>query len=342
MCLLSGPVGVGKTSLAHAVFLDSNRIVVDVRAKPDDFMALMDDLVCTPPLRSVGVVVDEVENMPAPERTFLIKLLTKRTPQAHILLVCTDPNERALKSVVKLCDTHVRMFTPREGDVRGLLTKLCSQTGIELPLERAAELVRCVNGDMRQLVTTLWEIKQRNNTHINGTDVRFHNPFDASNTVLRACNIEEGVTAAQTDRMMVRLMTVKHLPHCVENDIDSLCARMELVSCADMLEAHPSYTTLEHALWVHVAATSGTIPSDTPRLHFPAAELGIRVKRKSNYEAMTRVVNAFRGVYATHNLGYDFREIVQAQMSSDAALQKRISVQTSKQDVKRVQDIVFK
>ncbi len=344
VCLLSGPVGSGKTSLAHAVLSDSGHVVVDVRAKPDDFTALLDDLVHTPPLKPVGVVVDEAENLPATHRTFMVKLLTKRTPQVHVLIVCTDANDRALKSVIKLCSTHVRMFAPCDVDVRALITRLCAKTSITLPDARVPELVQCVRGDMRRLVTTLWEIKQRANTTTSGADVRFYNPFDAANTVLRTRDVEEGVTAARSDRMLVRLMTAKQLPHVVDN-LESLVARMELMSCADVMEAHTS--ALEHALWVHVAATSRTTAHlrkhlRVPKVQFPAAELSMHSKRESNRAAIKNVVNAFRRASTTHNPAPEFIEIVRERMQSDTQVYTRVCSETSKQDVKRVCDLKFK
>jgi len=346
MCLLSGPVGVGKTSLAHAALRDSGRHVVDVRAKPDDFTALMDDLVNTPPRNPTGVVVDELENLLPAHRTFLLRLL-KRPTQVHVILVCSDPTERALKPFAA-AGPHFRMVTPRDDDVHAFVLRMCARTGITIDTHRANQVVQCARGDMRRVVATLGEMR----THQNGgsaclesSDVRFHTPFSAAKTVMHTRNIEQGVDAARTDRMLVRLMTVKQLPHVVD-DLDDLAARMEKVSCADLLESHSSYTTLDAALWMHVAATSRTTPRpNTPRLQFPTAELGLFTKFTDNRDAVTSVLSTFRAI--RHCGCVDACGCVGAGIhrTLDLAVCRNLSELSGrhfdKKDIKRVQNMKF-
>jgi DNA polymerase III delta prime subunit len=344
-CLLSGPTGVGKTSLAHAILRDAGRMIMDVRAKPEDFMSLMEDLVCTPPLKPLGVVVDEVENLPGPKRASLVRLLNKhKSPQAHVILICTDPIDRSLRPILNACSTHVRMFTPCEAEVRSLILHLSSQIQLQLPSASVNEIVEASHGDMRRAVTILWGIKSQRVRTPTSTDVRFHSPFDASNVVLRTRNVEEGVKAASSDRMMVRVMTAKQLPHVCGDNMDALSKRLELLSCSDVMEGDSSYSVLDHSLWLHVAATSRTpAASRGPRLQFPSTELGLDARCRSNKEAMTEVVNTYRGLSTTCNSDIEMAEVVRERLSKEKASVKKLYKQgVSRQTVKRVMDMKYK
>jgi len=334
---------VGKTSLAHAIFRDTGRVVMDMRAKPGDFLALMADLVCTPPLQPLGVVVDEVENLAGPTRASLIRLLNKhKSPQVHVILVCSDPNDRSLRAVTNACGTHVRMFPPRDGDVRALILRLASQVELQLPATSVNEITEACRGDMRRAVTILWGLKTQRVRTPSTTDVRFHSPFDATNVVLRTRNIEEGVQAASSDRMMVRLMSAKQLPRVCGDNIDALSRRLDLLSCSDLMEGAPSYAVLDHSLWLHVAATSRTPGHEgAPRLQFPSTELGLGPKRRSNQEAMTQVVNAYRGVSTTANADIEIAGAVRNHLCRNKDSMKRLNKRVGKPVVKRVMDMKF-
>jgi hypothetical protein len=332
---------VGKTSLAHAIFRDAERIIMDVRAKPNDFMALMEDLVCTPPLKPLGVIVDEVENLPGPTRAALVRLLNKcKPPQAHVILICTDPGERSLRTLVNACATRVRMFTPRDAEIRTLILRIAAQVQLQLPAS-VDDIVEAARGDMRRVVTILWGIQTQHMRTPTSADVRFHSPFEATKVVLRTRDVEEGVRAAASDRMMVRLMTAKHLPHVVGDSIEALSKRLDLLSCSDVMDADSDYAVLDHSLWLHVAATSRTqATSSAPRLAFPTLELGLSAKRRSRREAVNEVVGAYRQVTTTCNHDTDLADFVRARLGDIPETAKQLYKRgASKQAVKHVKDM---
>lgn len=86
--LISGAVGIGKTSLAHVFVQSRNLVVRDVRSLPGDFLTTLNHLLYR---KSVfmggkhnsenvefGIIIDEVQNMEARERTQMIAMIRER------------------------------------------------------------------------------------------------------------------------------------------------------------------------------------------------------------------------------------------------------------------------
>lgn len=86
--LISGAVGIGKTSLAHAFVQSRNLVVRDVRALPGDFLTTLNNLIyqknvftlCKNETQHVnfGLIIDEVHTMDVRERTQMVTMIRER------------------------------------------------------------------------------------------------------------------------------------------------------------------------------------------------------------------------------------------------------------------------
>ena len=137
-------------------------------------------------------------------------------------------------------------------------------------------------------------------------------------------------------------MTTKQLPASVGDDnIDALAQRLQVISLADTMEAHPKYSVLDHALWLHVAATSRTLmPRVGARPTFPALELGLTARTRANTQAVRRTAQMLHGkATSTYNPCVYTREALQAQLKQEAKMRG-----VCKDDVKRVlsMELVYK
>lgn len=159
VCLLSGPVGCGKTSLARAVLTLYGCDVVDLRAEGVNLKTELTDLMGTQPQQGnrLGVVIDEVENMSRETIKLLVSLLNKRASLVPIICICDDAGAKTLQAVVKACGTRVRMVTPSKKEVGMLVQRVAPQMGAQ----QQTQIVDSCTGDLRQATIMCQEMSRR-------------------------------------------------------------------------------------------------------------------------------------------------------------------------------------
>lgn len=175
LCCLSGPVGCGKTSLAHAVM--AGRGVVDLRQSGDMFTILTDMMTSTH-RKPAGVVIDEIENLSAPVRSKILNILTQNNRSVPVICICTDPSERAVKTFVQACGTHVQMEKPT-ATITADVVRLAAP---RISSKERDRIARAANGDLRQatILAHMARVEKHVCENVNAPDRRISDIFCAA------------------------------------------------------------------------------------------------------------------------------------------------------------------
>ena len=300
VCCLSGPVGCGKTTLAHVV-LDHHR-VIHLRDM-DDMFTILIDVLNTPQPKPVAVLIDELENMSTPDRTRILNILTKKKPTVPVLCVCANTSDRSLTTFVKACGTHIQMTRPS----LAVTCVVVSAVAPRLSTSEKDEIARVAHGDLRQ-ATILAHQARVEQKYVGG--VRRHDPADR-----RILNVFDAarmafispVEAMRYDPLVPIMVqgaitsSMYVVPHCDTPDtvrkevdqLDDLCRRLDAMCDGDVMDSHGSHQVHEHAHHRYAegaaafrkrrGASSPSIPST----------ISIPAKRKSNELTIKHVMSKF-------------------------------------------------
>ena len=305
--LLSGATGIGKTSLAHTFILSRNLVLRDVRSLPGDFLETFNQLLYDARCASTGIVVDEVDNMDAGERTKMLAVLKERyrkpQPPPVVICVCTDHHDKSLQSL-KTFSTLVSMYKPFgdvNKDVRLLLKRTAAEENMSLSASAMKHIETTSNGDFRSALNMM-QLGKKRKASVNSVATRetsaksretsansassmdtFVTPFEGANRVLTTStttvteseSVEEIVFNAGADDIhMMKLLVHENYPSLhLDDDFQSVITQSELFSVLDTFDSHRSHalTALSVSCFVNgtVALHSARVRPDR-KLRFPA------------------------------------------------------------------------
>lgn len=270
--LIVGPVGAGKTSLAHAVCADQQWQVMEANALGCD-MDMLTELLDTQKQGSgTAVIVDELECMTLGERSELINVIKRfRRTQSRIVIIAHDAT-LSLAPLKAMCTT-VRLYTPHKSQQLDLVSRLSTLEHASFPRQVVECVLECTRGDLRKLVVRLEmesKMQQRQRTRIlhSGThaaDIFVPSLFDAASCVL--------ADAGGAGRHVAEAMFQQHdlmTPMLFENYLKAAGTMLEhalAFSDMDVLQSHSAHATHDHA---HaLLATSLYRRAPAPRWSFP-------------------------------------------------------------------------
>ncbi|TRM59320.1 P-loop containing nucleoside triphosphate hydrolase protein [Schizophyllum amplum] len=191
LLLLSGPPGLGKTTLAHVVARHAGYEVMEINASDARSGTEVEDRI-RPALESgsavgskkpVLLVIDEIDGATGAgdnSGSFVHKLVQltrdepmrkrragqKRDPKSArpilrpIICICNDPNASALAKLRPQA-MHVRLMRPADAHVVKRLRQICEQEALRADTQALSALVGVARGDLRGCLNTLQFIKAR-------------------------------------------------------------------------------------------------------------------------------------------------------------------------------------
>ncbi|KAJ7827471.1 hypothetical protein B0H14DRAFT_2814415 [Mycena olivaceomarginata] len=172
LLLLSGPPGLGKTTLAHVVARQAGYEVMEINASDARSGSVIDDRI-RPALESgcavgstkpVLLIIDEIDGATgAGENAGLAKVETpnaKRPILRPIICICNDQNAASL---VKLRAHALQIRFVRPADIHTVkrLREVCEIEGLKADSRALTTLVGIARGDLRGCLNTLQFIKSR-------------------------------------------------------------------------------------------------------------------------------------------------------------------------------------
>nr|GAT51056.1 predicted protein [Mycena chlorophos] len=190
LLLLSGPPGLGKTSLAHVVARQAGYEVMEINASDARSGSVVDDRI-RPALesgRAVGstkpvlLVIDEIDGATGSgdnSSTFIHKLIQltqergvkkgrgkKKDPNGKrpilrpIICICNDQNAAALAKL-RAASLQIRFSRPADIHTVKRLREVCAVEGLKADSRALTTLVGIARGDLRGCLNTLQFIKSR-------------------------------------------------------------------------------------------------------------------------------------------------------------------------------------
>ncbi|KAG6855713.1 hypothetical protein H0H87_011701 [Tephrocybe sp. NHM501043] len=190
LLLISGPPGLGKTTMAHVIARQAGYDVMEINASDARSGSIVDDRI-RPALESgsavgstkpVLLIIDEIDGATGAgdnSNTFISKLISltldrprkkrqkQKDPQAKrpilrpIICICNDQNA---SSLAKLKPHALQIRFQRPADIHTVkrLREICGIEGLKAESRALSTLVGVAKGDLRGCLNTLQFIKSRN------------------------------------------------------------------------------------------------------------------------------------------------------------------------------------
>lgn len=305
---ISGPTGIGKTSLAHAILLDHRYIIRDVRSLPGKFTDVLSQLIHRRDEdMKIGVIIDEMENLDTVDMRTLITIF-KFLPSSAPPIICIYDNmfDRSMDSIKK--DRLVlKMFYPfcLNKDAETLLHRLISVSKILLSAEQKRQIIDTAHGDLRQvtILTQLSVLKRQSSMQTHNKDIFVYSPFEATSKLLCGPILQPdaALEICRTDTDLIKMMVHENYM-CSISSIEGLSQQSSNLSECDVLDSHSSHdghqysTSLISKGVILYRKKYGDIIGKKPIIRFP--------KMMSTYAVKKATVDVIHKLYVACHLRF--------------------------------------
>lgn len=257
-CLITGPVGVGKTSLAVAFFRDNKYVVRECSKLPGDMLRMVEALMYRQPtlnIPRVGIIIDDMHTLDAALRKNLVALL-KRAPANASPVICVvdqDVPPKYVQAIKSICHC-VTMYRPLKTgqDTSNLLRALQRKEKFTFTPEEQRGVVEQSRDDLRALTILVeFTVKTKKRSFVGTSDV-FTGLFPAAQRLMQPTrstppNLEEACKLMEMDGIMSLFVQENLAGLYATDDVDELSAACSLVSEACVLDDHHSHQLHHHS-----------------------------------------------------------------------------------------------
>ncbi|CAD8132510.1 unnamed protein product [Paramecium pentaurelia] len=176
-CIISGPPGIGKTSMVRLVAeaLGLKLIVNNASDKRNkgSLRSVLNDLVDNSvlmnlfrPNKNFLIVMDEVDGMTGSDRGGISALIECiKSTRIPIVCICNDIDNQKLKSLLTHCYS-IKFQKPDAKSVAKRLKYICEQENINMNIEDLEKMAICFDCDIRQSINMLELQKLQSQTQI--------------------------------------------------------------------------------------------------------------------------------------------------------------------------------
>jgi replication factor C subunit 1 len=228
--LLSGPPGIGKTSVATLGARQVGYEVLELNASYTRYARSvteqLSDVVLTKTMTSTEtmgkrlVIMDEVDGMGGSDRGGIPELIKViKTSKNPIICICNDRQSQKIRSLANHC-YDLRVRRPTKSQIANRMIAIAKGEGLDIETNAAELLVEQVGNDIRQVLNTL-QMWRAQSTHMKYTEIRDRlktiekdkvlrqTPFDACLSILggsKNASLDERYNSFFIDYSLLPLM----------------------------------------------------------------------------------------------------------------------------------------
>ena len=242
---ISGPPGIGKTTIAHLILKYFNYEIIefnasDVRSQKsvkDNLLKILNNtnvsLMQDNTLSNIGIIMDEVDGMSSGDRGGVSELVSIITPPKKdkrgkkdnnktyinpIICICNNNTEKKLSDLKKIC-LEINFSKPNNNDLKTISDKIIKSENITIDEDALQLIINYSQNDVRRLTFLLQDIsKTFENKHITSEDIEtlyksFSKKnldiglFEATNKLLNNYhNLEETIVMYESDKSLMAMM----------------------------------------------------------------------------------------------------------------------------------------
>ncbi|MEN2496016.1 MAG: replication factor C subunit 1 [Marteilia pararefringens] len=168
--LLSGPPGIGKTTMAHLAVREANFNCIELNASDSRSAKLLRSKYCesmrtnflidnsqqTVAKRKHCIIMDEIDgiagNSDRGGLSEVIKLIKSST--SPVICICNDRSSMKIRNLANYC-LDLRVYKPKFDQIRALLMKICFREKLEVSPVCINEIITACNCDIRMSINHL-------------------------------------------------------------------------------------------------------------------------------------------------------------------------------------------
>jgi len=270
VAVLSGPPGVGKTTIANLALKQFGYQVAEVNASDERTKdAVYHNIKETVTRKSLGkpsaILLDEIDGSVSQvgdgegDNTgiagvikFLDECKKGQWPAAHpIICVCNDGSSKAIRALMARSET-IKFYPPFESVMRQVLLRLCQKEKIRMAPSQQDKVIEASRGDVRRMCQLL----QMMNVHPGGNfDMdqflehsqgdEFDDMFSSARKLVydRNLTLEEATNLVATDSALSTLMMQENMPtlfgmrkNPTAQDMDEVSRYCDALSLTDVID----------------------------------------------------------------------------------------------------------
>ncbi len=199
-CLLVGPVGIGKTSLASCIFRDHGFTVVRPRDFIGQWMTKLQNVLVQHSFvkQSTAILIDDAHTLDRSEKLKLTNCLKRKVFRVPIICIVDADTPPKQYAALKSLSCVVTMYKPwqQNQDARIVLKRLQDRTGFSFPMQLADQC----RGDLRALTIAAQMVSSHTST--TGNVDLFVSPFEAAKRLLSPLFPDKDADKLASDSMI--------------------------------------------------------------------------------------------------------------------------------------------
>jgi replication factor C subunit 1 len=266
---ISGPPGIGKTTIAHLILKHYNYDIIefnasDVRSQKsvkDNLLKILNNtnvsLMQDNNIRNIGIIMDEVDGMSSGDRGGVSELVSIITPPKKdkrskkdnkkcyinpIICICNNNTEKKLSDLKKIC-LEINFTKPSNNDLKMIADKIILNEKIKIDDDAVQLIINYSQNDVRRLTFLLKDIaktfenKQITSENIETLYKSFSKKnldiglFEATNKLLNNYNnLDDTMILYESDKSLMAMMMHENFINIIQkNRKDNNSVKLEKI-----------------------------------------------------------------------------------------------------------------